>query len=356
MLSCRAVDLATGDGLAGAASAQAAAEGIPDRADEIERSVRAALGSSSVRAAVESGRYWREVYVAVPIEGVMIEGFIDLLYETPEGLVVVDYKTDRLPSEAELNAALERYRLQGAAYALALNEALRRAVARCRFVFVSPAGCVEREVAEFHCRRQRSKKGSQQVGRHTRLIALVVAGSLGKHDVLIVGPHGLFPDSSTRNRGGLYDRPFVVSTWRLLLRYPEGLRKPWAMAEHTIGERMHPRTSTDSPLARALEHPRHQLKGAPLSCSSSRPGLQAGWPDARSPPSGTPASTPRSPGRGVSAAPKAQEWGRTNPGVRYNRSQVGVRGLYTDNEWTWGSITGCLLAPSVAAAPPLTTP
>ena len=61
----------------------------------------------------------------------------------------MDYKTDRLPGEAELNAALERYRLQGAAYALALNEALRRAVARCRFVFVSPAGCVEREVADL---------------------------------------------------------------------------------------------------------------------------------------------------------------------------------------------------------------
>jgi ATP-dependent helicase/nuclease subunit A len=143
------IDLATGDGLAGVASAQAAAEGIPDRADEIEGSVRAALGSSSVRAAVESGRFWREVYVAVPIEGVMIEGFIDLLYETPEGLVVVDYKTDRLPSEAELDAALERYRLQGAAYALALREALGRPVAGCRFVFVLPSGAIERDVMEL---------------------------------------------------------------------------------------------------------------------------------------------------------------------------------------------------------------
>jgi ATP-dependent helicase/nuclease subunit A len=132
----QSTDLATGEGLAGAAAAQAAAEGISDRAAEIEGAVRAALGSPSVKAAVASGRYWREVYVAAPVDGALVEGFIDLLYETPEGFVIVDYKTDRVPSEAELDAALHRYRLQGAAYALALTETLGRPVAACRFLFV----------------------------------------------------------------------------------------------------------------------------------------------------------------------------------------------------------------------------
>jgi len=132
----QSVDLATGEGLAGAAAAQAAAEGISDRAAEIEKAVRAALDSPSVKAAVASGRYWREVYVAAPVDGALVEGFIDLLYETPEGFVIVDYKTDRVPSEAELGAALHRYRLQGAAYALALTETLGRPVAACRFLFV----------------------------------------------------------------------------------------------------------------------------------------------------------------------------------------------------------------------------
>jgi len=27
-----------------------------------------------------------------------------------------------------------------------------------------------------------------------------------------------------------------------------------------------------------------------------------------------------------------KKWGRANPGMRYNRSQVGVRGLHNDNE------------------------
>jgi ATP-dependent helicase/nuclease subunit A len=145
----QSIDLATGEGLASAAAAQAAAEGISDRAGEIERAVRATLDSPSVKAAVSSGRYWREVYVAAPVDGALVEGFIDLLYETPEGFVVVDYKTDRVPSEAELDAALDRYRLQGAAYALALTETLGRPVAACRFVFVSTTRSVERELPDL---------------------------------------------------------------------------------------------------------------------------------------------------------------------------------------------------------------
>ena len=81
----QSIDLATGAGLEGAARAQAAAEGIPDRADEVARRVKAALDAPSVREAI-AGRYWREVYVAAPVEGVTVEGFIDLLYETSRWL------------------------------------------------------------------------------------------------------------------------------------------------------------------------------------------------------------------------------------------------------------------------------
>ena len=40
------------------------------------------------------------------VDGVLVEGFIDLLIDTPDGLVVVDYKTDQVPSDAELDAAV----------------------------------------------------------------------------------------------------------------------------------------------------------------------------------------------------------------------------------------------------------
>ena len=143
------VDLATGDDLDSTARAQALAEGIPQREAEIRALARSVLQSSTVRGAVTGGRYWREVPVAAVVDGVTVEGFVDLLIETLEGLVVVDYKTDQIPTDEELDAAMERYRAQGAAYALALERALGTPVARCLFVFARRRRAVEREVDDL---------------------------------------------------------------------------------------------------------------------------------------------------------------------------------------------------------------
>ncbi|MCK9518078.1 MAG: UvrD-helicase domain-containing protein [Dehalococcoidia bacterium] len=147
----QAIDLATGEGLDAAAEAQAAAEGIPWAAREVAELARAALRAPSVRRAVQ-GRYWREVYVGAPAAGTVLEGFIDLLYDTPEGLVIVDYKTDRVDKDEEIDAAMERYRLQGAVYALALGELagrLGRPVAGCTFVFLRGAEPRERHITDL---------------------------------------------------------------------------------------------------------------------------------------------------------------------------------------------------------------
>jgi ATP-dependent exoDNAse (exonuclease V) beta subunit len=145
----QSVDLATGDGLDATARAQALAEGIPQREAEIRALVRSVLRSSTVRGAVTGGRYWREVPVAAIVDGVTVEGFVDLLVETLEGLVVVDYKTDQVPTDDELDTAMNRYRAQGAAYALALERALGTRVARCVFVFARRRHAVEREVDDL---------------------------------------------------------------------------------------------------------------------------------------------------------------------------------------------------------------
>jgi ATP-dependent helicase/nuclease subunit A len=143
------VDLATGDGLDATARAQALAEGIPQREAEIRALARSVLQSATVRSAVAGGRYWREVPVAAIVDGVTVEGFVDLLIETLEGLIVVDYKTDQAPGDDELDAAMDRYRTQGAAYALALEKALGSPVARCVFVFARRRQAVEREVDDL---------------------------------------------------------------------------------------------------------------------------------------------------------------------------------------------------------------
>ena len=144
------IDLATGAGLEATARAQATAEGVADREAEIRELAQSALDSACVREAVAGMRYWREVYIAAPVGETTIEGFIDLLYEGPNGLVVVDYKTDAVRTDAEIDAALGRYRLQGAAYALALSEALSRPVTRCVFVFVRRGrDAEEREIEDL---------------------------------------------------------------------------------------------------------------------------------------------------------------------------------------------------------------
>ncbi len=141
------IDLATGEGTAEASRAQAIAEGLPARDAEIASLVDAARRSQAVQTAIASGRFWREVYVATEIDGVTVEGFIDLLYEGPDGLVVVDYKTDSARDAAAIDASMARYRMQGAAYSLALQESIGRPVAACTFVFIRPAE--ERNIADL---------------------------------------------------------------------------------------------------------------------------------------------------------------------------------------------------------------
>jgi len=142
------VDLATGDDIDKTARAQASAEGVDDAAPEIARAVQAALGSDVVREAV--GRpHWREVYVAAPVGSTLVEGFIDLLVDTPEGLLIVDYKTDQARSDEAVDAAVARYRLQMATYALVLEESLGRPVAGAALLFVSGGAARTRAVADL---------------------------------------------------------------------------------------------------------------------------------------------------------------------------------------------------------------
>ena len=158
------VDLATGAGVDPASAAQAASEGVIGKEAEIAALARAAIGSDVVRAAVAGG-YRREMYVAAPFGSRLLEGYVDLVYRASspfghgasspfrhgagDGLVVVDYKTDAWDDDADLDAKLVQYRLQGASYALALAAATGEAVAECVFVFLRPDRAVTRRVTDL---------------------------------------------------------------------------------------------------------------------------------------------------------------------------------------------------------------
>jgi ATP-dependent helicase/nuclease subunit A len=147
------VDLATGAGLDEAVAAQAAAEGVVGHERRIRTLVRAALRAPSVIEAAALP-HWREVHVAVPVDDDPIrtlEGYVDLLYRRIDGLVVVDYKTGPSgPDDPDLDALVDRYRLQGASYALAVAEAVGdERVADVVFVFLTPQGPVERSLPDL---------------------------------------------------------------------------------------------------------------------------------------------------------------------------------------------------------------
>ena len=133
----QSIDLATGAGVEHRARAQAVAEGVPDREDEIVRLAKVAVQSDIVRRAVASRRIWREVPVAAPVGDGSLHGFIDLLFEEPDGLVVVDYKTDTV-TEAQLPEVVNRYRLQGGAYAHAITRITNKPVKEMVFLYLQP--------------------------------------------------------------------------------------------------------------------------------------------------------------------------------------------------------------------------
>ena len=133
----QATDLASGHDIADRAQAQAVAEGVPDRAGDIEDLARTAVSSAIVKRAVASRRLWREVPVAVPAGGGSLHGFIDLLFEEDDGLVVVDYKTDSVNPD-QVAEAVHRYRLQGGAYAYAIQALTGKPVKEVVFLYLRP--------------------------------------------------------------------------------------------------------------------------------------------------------------------------------------------------------------------------
>ncbi len=69
-------------------------------------------------------------------ERTIVRGVIDCVYETAEGLVILDYKTDAPRGDADWATRLAGYRVQLQVYALAAAAILARPVARAALVFL----------------------------------------------------------------------------------------------------------------------------------------------------------------------------------------------------------------------------
>ena len=121
-------DLATGDDIDDLARSQCAAEGIIGLDRRVASLARSALSAPIVRSVVEGAEHWRELFLAAPVGSRILEGYIDLLVRTPEGLVIVDYKTDRWSGPVQTVERIGRYRTQLASYGAALEATLDETV------------------------------------------------------------------------------------------------------------------------------------------------------------------------------------------------------------------------------------
>jgi ATP-dependent helicase/nuclease subunit A len=95
-------------------------EEIASAADVVRRVLRHPVLAAAAGAA-EQGRCYRETPVTLRLDGgAIVEGNVDLAYVDQDGIVVVDFKTDR-----ELEGAVDTYRRQVQVYAAAIGAALQ---------------------------------------------------------------------------------------------------------------------------------------------------------------------------------------------------------------------------------------
>ncbi|TWD73093.1 ATP-dependent exoDNAse (exonuclease V) beta subunit [Kribbella amoyensis] len=135
------VDLETGAGLDAAVAGQCLAEGVVEYADVVTALVRSALKSEVVRRAA-TREHWRESYLGAPQpDGTVLEGFVDLIYREDDGtLVIVDYKTDAIPTEA-LEARIAHYAPQLNAYTTLLP-----GESKAVLLFLNPAAALTHDL------------------------------------------------------------------------------------------------------------------------------------------------------------------------------------------------------------------
>ncbi|MFN3254702.1 MAG: UvrD-helicase domain-containing protein [Ilumatobacter sp.] len=122
-------DLVTGDDVDDIARAQCAVEGIVGFDRRVGELVRSALAAPIVRSMAAGAEHWRELFIAAPIGARVLEGYIDALVRTPDGLLIVDYKTDSWSGPVQTRERVGRYRTQLAAYGAALEATLGEQVA-----------------------------------------------------------------------------------------------------------------------------------------------------------------------------------------------------------------------------------
>jgi ATP-dependent exoDNAse (exonuclease V) beta subunit len=129
------LELSGGENLKELCRMEAFEYSIPGSAEKLEAMVRQCLDHPLMERVKRAKRLFREVPFSVSLDGNLVEGKIDLLFEEEGGWVIVDYKTDDVSGEA-LEQRFQSYREQGLWYARAVREAAGCGVKEVAFFFV----------------------------------------------------------------------------------------------------------------------------------------------------------------------------------------------------------------------------
>jgi ATP-dependent helicase/nuclease subunit A len=124
--------------IAAVARAQAVAEAVPHRENDVVKLVRWVVRESEAwKRARGAVRAMREVPFALEADGTVLEGYIDLVLQTADGIEIVDWKTDQIARDG-ITERLEQYKMQAGLYVYGLEEATGQRVTKVTYVFASP--------------------------------------------------------------------------------------------------------------------------------------------------------------------------------------------------------------------------
>lgn len=84
-----------------------------------------------------------EIYGAAAGEQLLLQGVVDCCLDEPDGLVIVDYKTDRVRTTQEIAERGKRYRGQILSYARAMERIHGKRVKQCLLYFITPGKTLE---------------------------------------------------------------------------------------------------------------------------------------------------------------------------------------------------------------------
>ena len=84
-----------------------------------------------------------EIYGTAAGEQLLLQGVVDCCLDEPDGLVIIDYKTDRVRTAQEIAERGKRYRGQILSYARAMERIHGKKVKQCLLYFITPGKTLE---------------------------------------------------------------------------------------------------------------------------------------------------------------------------------------------------------------------